>query len=78
MTYQVENRFQSLPFKCNLQRYTAEADHRDDYDIPVMYGDGMGPTPGIGDDKKRGVTLVGRDAWWGAVQVANSVYYPEP
>jgi hypothetical protein len=21
MTYQVENRFQSLPFKCNLQRY---------------------------------------------------------
>jgi hypothetical protein len=22
MTYQVKNRFQSLPFKCNLQRYT--------------------------------------------------------
>jgi hypothetical protein len=21
MTYQVKNRFQSLPFKCNLQRY---------------------------------------------------------
>jgi hypothetical protein len=24
MTYQVENRFQSLPFKCNLQRYNEE------------------------------------------------------
>jgi hypothetical protein len=25
MTYQVKNRFQSLPFKCNLQRYAAGA-----------------------------------------------------
>ena len=25
MTYQVKNRFQSLPFKCNLQRYTTGA-----------------------------------------------------
>jgi hypothetical protein len=26
MTYQVKNRFQSLPFKCNLQRYTVGLD----------------------------------------------------
>jgi hypothetical protein len=25
MIYQVENRFQSLPFRCNLQRYTEGA-----------------------------------------------------
>jgi hypothetical protein len=54
----VKKRFQSLPFKCNLQRYTAEEASRIDLTV-------AGASPAKPDDAAAWVKVEG-GAGWGA------------
>jgi len=48
--------------------FTSRPELREQVDeVPIMYGEGTGPAPGIGDDprelKRRGTTMAGRESW---------------